>query len=53
MSSIIALLQFLKEQGKQLGVVTGKSKQAYKISSEALSLTKYFDIETEEKNIGD
>ncbi|MFD0589411.1 HAD family hydrolase [Paenibacillus sp. GCM10027627] len=43
-SSIIALLEFLKEQGKKIGVITGKSKQSYKISSEALSLTKYFDL---------
>lgn len=42
-SSIIALLQFLKAW-KKIGVITGKSKQAYKISSEALNLTKYFDL---------
>ncbi|MDQ8739172.1 HAD family hydrolase [Paenibacillus sp. LHD-38] len=43
-SSIIALLQLLRDKGKKIGVITGKSKQAYKISSEALNLANYFDF---------
>ncbi|MBP1996671.1 HAD family hydrolase [Paenibacillus eucommiae] len=42
-NAIIVLLQFLKERGMKIGVITGKSTRAYQISAEALNLTSYFD----------
>ncbi|MBH5319600.1 HAD family hydrolase [Paenibacillus sp. GSMTC-2017] len=42
--NIIDLLHDLKENGIKLGVITGKSRRAYTLSTEALSLHSYFDI---------
>ncbi|MFF2089424.1 HAD family hydrolase [Paenibacillus sp. NPDC058174] len=41
---IVGLLHFLKEKGIKIGVITGKSKRAFQISSEALHLLSFFDI---------
>ncbi|MDD9268484.1 HAD family hydrolase [Paenibacillus sp. GCM10023248] len=41
--SIIVLLDLLKENNKQIAVITGKSRKAFDISSEALKISKYFD----------
>lgn len=41
---IIDLLEHLREQGMKIGVITGKSKRAFQISSEALNLSSYFDV---------
>ncbi len=42
---IMDLLNYLKSQNIKLGVITGKSKQAFNISSEALQLSRFFDLE--------
>ncbi|UHA75995.1 HAD family hydrolase [Paenibacillus sp. 481] len=42
--AIIDLLQFLKEQNVKIGVITGKSRRAFHVSSEALHLLHFFDI---------
>jgi pyrophosphatase PpaX len=41
---ITSLLTRLKQQGTKIGVVTGKSKKAFLISSEALQLSEFFDL---------
>ncbi|GKU77416.1 HAD family hydrolase [Paenibacillus sp. L3-i20] len=41
---IIDLLQFLKESGLIIGVITGKSRRAFQLSSEALMMQRFFDI---------
>ncbi|MGG1516843.1 HAD family hydrolase [Paenibacillus oryzisoli] len=41
--SIIALLELLKENNKQIAVITGKSRRGFDISSEALKISHYFD----------
>ncbi|SFT02183.1 HAD family hydrolase [Paenibacillus sp. BC26] len=41
---LIDLLQHLKEQGVKIGVITGKSRRAFVISSEALQLRRFFDV---------
>ncbi|MFC5451240.1 HAD family hydrolase [Paenibacillus aestuarii] len=38
------LLILLKEAGKHIAVITGKSRKAFDISSEALQLSQYFDF---------
>jgi HAD superfamily hydrolase (TIGR01549 family) len=38
------LLQYLKAKNIKIGVITGKSRKAYQISVESLSLSHYFDI---------
>lgn len=38
------LLTSLKSNGMKMGIITGKSRKAYQISSEALSLSNFFDI---------
>ncbi|MZQ81353.1 HAD-IA family hydrolase [Paenibacillus sp. 5J-6] len=42
-NSILELLILLKENGLQVGIITGKSRRAFLISSEALKLSQYFD----------
>lgn len=42
--AIIQMLQHLKGHGISIGIITGKGRRAYEISSEALGLTKYVDI---------
>jgi pyrophosphatase PpaX len=42
-NSILELLILLKENGKQIAIITGKSRKAFHISSEALNLSEYFD----------
>lgn len=42
-NSILELLILLKENGLQIAIITGKSRKAFLISSEALNLSKYFD----------
>lgn len=39
------LLNDLKTQNIKIGVITGKSKRAFDISSEALQLSRFFDLE--------
>ncbi|OGX61751.1 MAG: hypothetical protein A2189_02040 [Paenibacillus sp. RIFOXYA1_FULL_44_5] len=41
---MIDLLNYLKQQGIKLAVITGKSKAAYEISCEALGMLDYFDL---------
>ncbi|SDX67240.1 HAD family hydrolase [Paenibacillus sp. CF384] len=41
---LVDLLQHLKEQGVKIGVITGKSRRAFAISSEALQLQQFFDV---------
>jgi HAD superfamily hydrolase (TIGR01509 family) len=38
------LLQYIKTKHLKIGVITGKSRKAFQISVEALSLSHYFDI---------
>ncbi|WP_225445585.1 HAD hydrolase-like protein [Paenibacillus arenosi] len=40
----IHILHFLKEHGVQIGVVTGKSRRSFDISTTALQLDSYFDV---------
>ncbi|MCO7176216.1 HAD family hydrolase [Sporolactobacillus kofuensis] len=40
---IVALLKFLKEQGKKIGLITGKAHRAYLISEEKLGFKGVFD----------
>jgi len=42
-NSIRELLMVLKEDGRHIAVVTGKSRKAFDISSEALQISSYFD----------
>lgn len=42
--SINKLLQLLKERGKKIAVITGKSRAAFKISTDALGMADYFDL---------
>lgn len=42
--AIIDLLEHLKGKGIRIGVITGKSRRAFQISSEALDLISYFDV---------
>lgn len=42
--SILELLILLKENNKQIAIITGKSRKAFDISSEALKLSTYFDF---------
>ncbi|MBO9597277.1 MAG: HAD family hydrolase [Cohnella sp.] len=38
------LLRFIRSRGLKIGVITGKSRKAFDISSEALQLAEYFDL---------
>jgi len=42
--AIIDLLEQLRAKGTKIGVITGKSRRAFQISSEALNLLSYFDV---------
>ncbi|CAG7653562.1 NUDIX hydrolase N-terminal domain-containing protein [Paenibacillus allorhizosphaerae] len=41
---IVALLDTIRSLHIKMGVITGKSRQAYRISSEALDLDRYFEV---------
>ncbi|SEO79953.1 HAD family hydrolase [Paenibacillus sp. OV219] len=43
-SDITHMLTSLREQGMKIGVITGKSRKAFLISTEALQLSSFFDV---------